>query len=91
MKGQKGFQPGRKKTGGRKKGTVNKRTADITERLEGEDIVGSLLNIAKTTDDEVLRASIYKDLMQYVYPKRKAVEMAADMNINTKSIQIELI
>ena len=62
------------KTGGRKKGTPNKRTADIVERLKGVDIVGELLEIARTTEKEDTKVTVYKELMKYVYPQRKAVE-----------------
>lgn len=60
---------------GRKKGTPNKRTADIVERLKGVDIVGELLEIARTTEKDDLKVTVYKELMKYVYPQRKAVEL----------------
>ena len=85
-----GAAPGERR-GGRGKGTPNKRTADFMERLGAFDIVGEMLELYKQTNDEILKAQILKTLMEYAYPKRKAVEMAADMNINTESIQIELI
>jgi hypothetical protein len=74
-----GRKKGGEKTGGRKKGTPNKRTADITERLKDEDIVGSLLEIAHTTQDESTKVTVYKELMKYVYPQRKAVEVTGEV------------
>lgn len=79
----------RKKTGGRQKGTPNKRTADIIERLKGVDIVGELLEIAKTTEKEETKVTVYKELLKYVYPQRKAVEFAQEIElpvINIKGI-----
>lgn len=67
--------------GGRKKGTPNKRTADIIERLKGVDIVGELLLIAATTGKEETKVTVYKELMKYVYPQRKAVEIANDIEL----------
>ena len=79
--------------GGRKKGTPNKRTADIVERLKGVDIVGELLEIARTTEKEETKVTVYKELMKYVYPQRKAVEMDVAsgfvVNINNKAVEVE--
>ncbi|MBS4760961.1 MAG: hypothetical protein KHX03_09720 [Clostridium sp.] len=60
---------------GRKKGTPNKKTAEIFERLKGVDIVGELLAIARTTEKDELKVAVYKELMKYVYPQRKAVAL----------------
>ena len=80
-KGQ--FQKGvpRLANAGRKKGTLNKRTVDIMERLKDVDIVGKLLEIANTTDKEETKVTVYKELMKYVYPQRKAVEIANDVEL----------
>lgn len=67
--------------GGRAKGTPNKRTADIIERLKGVDIVGELLEIARTTEKEETKVTVYKELMKYVYPQRKAVEIANEVEL----------
>jgi len=64
------------KTGGRKKGTPNKSTLDLQEALEsrGVDIVGLLAQtLPELTADR--RADVLIDLMTFVYPKRKAVEL----------------
>lgn len=75
------------KTGGRQKGTPNKRTADIVERLKGVDIVGELLEIARTTDKEDTRVTVYKELLKYVYPQRKAVEMTGEIELPKVNIK----
>ena len=85
------FLKGKEKTGGRKKGTPNKRTVDFIERLGDFDLVAELKKLYHSTKDDNLKGQILKTLMEYAYPKRKAVEMSADMNVNTDSIQIELI
>lgn len=93
-----------RKTGGRKKGTPNKKTQEVIERLkelncdpiEGmariamNDITCSVCEGAGKIDEEgcepcygsgkllstiELRGQMYKELAQYVAPKRKAVEL----------------
>ena len=65
------------KSGGRRAGTPNKRTQELSERLEelGCDPVDGLARIAQDESASLeLRARCYSDLMQYVYPRRRAVE-----------------
>lgn len=85
------------KTGGRKKGTPNKRTFDLMETLRRLDCdpIESLARIAngeplrclvhldkengQFVSDEIeptfeQRLTAMKELAQYVYPKRKAIE-----------------
>ena len=85
------FQKGCKKVegSGRKKGTPNKRTAEIQERLKGEDIVGELLKIAKTTYKEETKVAVYKELLKYCYPQLKAVDVdLGNSNVNIQKIFI---
>jgi hypothetical protein len=66
------------KTGGRSAGTPNKRTQTVTERLEalGCDPVQGMARIAMDeTVDLSIRAQMYKELAQYVAPKRKALDI----------------
>jgi hypothetical protein len=66
------------KTGGRRAGTPNKRTAELAERLIdlGCDPLAGLANIAADpTTDVALRARVYADLLPYLYPRRRAVEL----------------
>ena len=74
------FQKGQKRpeNAGRKKGTPNKRTAEIVERLKGVDIVGELLEIARTAKKAETKIAVYKELLKYTYPQLKAVELDLD-------------
>ncbi|MBU6375015.1 MAG: hypothetical protein KGQ59_03390 [Bdellovibrionales bacterium] len=68
------------KTGGRKRGTPNRRSDDFSESLFAAGIhpieeLGRILSSDKLSDSE--RASILLSLLPYIYPKRKAVEVAA--------------
>jgi hypothetical protein len=70
-----------KRTGGRKAGTPNRRTQELVLRLEalGVDPVLGLAEIAKDPTVSVdLRARVLTDLMQYVWPKRKVLDVSAD-------------
>jgi hypothetical protein len=66
-----------RKTGGRVKGTPNKGTVAVAERLEaiGCDPIEGMARIAmdiKTPID--IRAKLFSELAQYIAPKRKAIE-----------------
>ena len=74
---QAGHQPGAPKTGGRKQGVPNKRTAAVAERLRELhcDPLEGLVRLAMDeTLDPTLRGRLYCELCKYVYPQRKAVE-----------------
>lgn len=92
------FKKGDKKPegSGRKKGTKNKLNLGIQEKLEnkGVDCIDEILKLAQSTDDESIKAKIYLDLLKYIYPQRKAVEMSGDVggyvvNINNKAVEVE--
>ncbi len=74
------------KTGGRAKGTPNKRTQSVTEKLAalGCDPIEGLAHIAMNKKQKLgvrkdvpieLRAQMNKELAQYVAAKRKAIEI----------------
>lgn len=77
------------KTGGRQKGTPNKRTADLLERLGNYNPLDTLLAISQDEDTPLeIQVKINLDLMNYVYPKRKSVEFndKIDVSISEKSV-----
>ena len=71
------------KTGGRKSGTPNKKTIAVQEQMEqlGFDPIESMIEIsnqAMVDKNYALAGQMAKELAQYVYPKRKAVEHITD-------------
>ena len=69
----------RPRTGGRKKGTPNKKTLEVHERISALDYdpITTMVKISQQAmDDEnyALAGQMAKELAQYVYPKRKAIE-----------------
>ena len=77
-----GSQPGERR-GGRAPGTPNKRTTELIERLvelECDPVEGLARIAADPNTDAVLRARVYADLLPYLYPKRKAVELTGADN-----------
>lgn len=77
------------KTGGRQKGTPNKKTADLLERLGNYNPLDALLAISQDEDTPLeIQVKINLDLMNYVYPKRKSVEFndKIDVSISEKSV-----
>ena len=69
-----------KKTGGRVAGTPNKSTQDLRERLDqlGVDPLAGLAAIANdATAPLELRARVQIELLGYIFPKRKALEVSS--------------
>lgn len=87
------FKKGDKKPegSGRKKGTKNKLNLGVEEALNarGIDCVEELLKIAETTDKEEVRLTVFKELIKYVYPQRKAVEMSSESGFEVKVTRVE--
>jgi hypothetical protein len=66
------------KTGGRAKGTLNKRTVEVIDRLEalGCDPIEGMARLAMDANNSPeLRGKMFAELAQYVAPKRKALEL----------------
>lgn len=88
---------------GRRKGTPNKRTlilADELKRKKLDPIKGLLSSLQDLHDIKAVhvsdkisvakaKANIFLDLLQYLYPKRKAVEIQRDSGIIPSMIQIK--
>jgi hypothetical protein len=71
------------KTGGREKGTPNKRTQEVIERLAAlrcDPIEGMARIAMDETNPPELRGRMLAELAGYCYPKRKAVELSGDGN-----------
>lgn len=70
-----------RKTGGRTKGTPNKDTSDLVERLRVLDC-DPLEGMVQIATNEAyapeLRGRMYAELAQYLYPKRRATEVKVD-------------
>jgi hypothetical protein len=68
-----------KKTGGRTKGTPNKKTQDVLAKLEALecDPIEGMARLAQQAEgegDKSLAARLYAELAPYTAPKRKAIE-----------------
>lgn len=72
---------GKPKTGGRVLGTPNKKTADLHAKCEarGLDPFDLLLDFCGEAPMEV-RLSALKIICEYLYPKRKAIELSGEVN-----------
>lgn len=78
-----GAKPGEKR-GGRQAGTPNKRTLDVIAKLESLDCdpvqgMASVASQAMEKGDLQLAGNMYKELAQYVAPKRRAVELTSEV------------
>ncbi len=75
------FEKGHIKAGGRKKGTPNKRSTELADKLAALncDPITAMAKIAMDETVELrIRAQLFKELAAYCYPKRKAVEHTGD-------------
>lgn len=70
---------GSPKTGGRQKGTPNKKTEALQNTLANHnfDIVEKLLELMPKLKEEK-QAEILLGLMNYVYPKKKSMEISIE-------------
>jgi hypothetical protein len=82
-RGIKGFQPGHERSGGRQKGTPNKKRSleEVCEE-KGIDPFAALLEMAQDQSDKHLRFQALKEVCQYLYPKRKTLEHSGEINTN---------
>ena len=87
-----GSEPGERR-GGRQKGTPNRRTFDVMEKLAalGCDPVEGMARIAMDeTNPADLRGRMFAELAAYVAPKRKAVDhsVSADQQITVQIVRL---
>ena len=78
-----GAKPGERR-GGRTKGTPNKRTAEVQAKLDelGCDPIQGMAQIAlDESNPKELRAQMYKELAQYIAPKRRATEISGEIGM----------
>ena len=80
-----GANPGERR-GGRTRGTPNKRTLEVQERLQelGCDPIEGMVRIAKSAEkdgDKALAGQMYKELAQYVAPKRKMLDVVSEQEV----------
>ena len=86
----------RMKTGGRTKGTPNKKTQLIQQQMEdlGFDPIESMIEISRlamANKDYSLAGQIAKELAQYIYPKRKAVEHVTEQDLPRMEVIIQYV
>jgi len=74
---QKGGAKKGERRGGRQKGTPNKKTLNFIDELGDFKPVQELLKLFAETKDNILKFTIIKEILKYVYPQRKAIEMDA--------------
>lgn len=71
---------GHPKYGGRAKGTPNKSTQNLLDICEQEGIepFRAMLRAFKDIEDPVRQVDALEKICQYLYPKRKAIELSTD-------------
>ena len=69
------------KTGGRRRGSLNRLTREVVEKLAKLDCdpIEGMANLAMDeSNPPELRGKMFAELAQYIAPKRKAIEHALD-------------
>lgn len=76
------------KTGGRKKGSLNKKTHDLFQIFENNnfDVPTQLINILPKLDEN-RQAEVLLKLMEYLYPKRKAATFSMNSNLGCQTCE----
>lgn len=82
-----GRKKGGAKTGGRAKGTPNRKTVEFLEALGDFDTVQEAKKLYDTTEDEGIKYNILKEFMKYEFPQRKAVEIANEIELPSLNIK----
>ena len=98
--GNRGPKPGSERIGGRQKGTPNKKTQELQERVKkfmknmGIKDFDPLVALAGISQDKgtplKLKVEALKELSQYFHPKRRAVEFSGEQTINVQEKQQKL-
>ena len=83
---------GTPKTGGRKKGTPNKDSTNLQAALKGHglDVVGRLTELLSVISPD-RQVDVLLNLMPYLYPKRKSIEMTETLEAKDTKMVIELV
>ena len=82
------------KTGGRQRGTPNRKTHELAEKLEalGCDPIEGMARIAMAAETAPeLKVRCYAELAQYIHAKRKAVEFGSDSGSGEIVFRLERI
>ena len=98
--GNRGPKPGSERVGGRQKGTPNKKTVELQDRVKkfmnamGIKNFDPLVALAGISQDKStplkLKVEALKELSQYFHPKRRAVEFSGEQTINVQEKQQKL-
>src|SRR5215471_4113966 len=77
------------KTGGRQAGTPNKATVELQQKLAalGCDPIVGMATIAENHANAVeIRLKAYSEICQYVYPKRRAIDVGGDPDVGVQRV-----
>ncbi len=77
------------KAGGRVKGTPNHRSTEFRRLLDEAcekqnfDLIGSTVEMARTSEDESIRIQARRILTDHAYPRLKSIEYQGDVRVAT--------
>lgn len=88
------YEPKKKKTGGRQKGTPNKTTAQIKDMIVG--LVGNQMEKWPAVIDKMMKEDpaeamkITGRLIDYVLPKQTKIDLEGEINHKIQKITVEI-
>jgi hypothetical protein len=76
----------RPESAGRKRGTPNKNTLSLIEKCEsrGIDVFDAMLELAMESVQPFEKFKMLQEIAQYILPKRKAIEMTGEVDLELK-------
>jgi hypothetical protein len=85
------FKKGRKKTGGRQKGSLNKVTQGFKTQILGFviDNYDAFINTLNEIENPVERAKIYLKAIEYVLPKQKQIDLDGEMKVSALNVEFK--
>lgn len=86
---------GQPKSGGRKKGTPNKNSLTVLDQVaaQGFDVIADVVKCIRLCDDPKDRGMMGIKLAEFIYPKRKAMEvdLSAAVGLTNTAEELEEI
>jgi hypothetical protein len=90
----KGFQPGNKLSTGRPVGALNRSTEQAklaVARLANSGLDALREDLEKIRkSDPIEAAKIYLKLLEYIVPKKQAIELSGEINQKIQQVQIQI-
>lgn len=85
------FKKGRKKTGGRQKGTPNKVKSDLKKQIEGfiVDNFAEFVKELNLIDNPTDKCKMYLKMMEFTLPKQKQIDLDGELQVGAIEVNFK--